>query len=68
MRSEVPDEIWIIIEGKERQMNVAEFLELPLSQRVGQVLRGTARFYRRGRELDPKKALAAVRRQHVGGG
>ncbi len=67
MKSDVPDEIWIVIEGQERQLSVEDFLELPLSQRVGQVLRGTARFYRRGRELDPKKALAAVRRDHVGG-
>lgn len=65
--SDVPDEIWIIVDDKERQLSVAEFLDLPLSQRVGQVLRGTARFYRRGREIDPKKALAAVRRDHVGG-
>lgn len=67
MKSDVPDEIWIVIEGQERQLSVEDFLKLPLSQRVGQVLRGTARFYRRGRELDPKKALAAVRRDHVGG-
>ncbi len=67
MKSDIPDEIWIIVDGKERQLSVSDFLQLPLSQRVGQVLRGTARFYRRGREIDPKKALAAVRRDHVGG-
>ena len=62
---DVPDEVWIVVDGAERQLSIPEFLELPLSERVGQVLRGTARFYRHGKEQEPKAALAAVRRQHM---
>ncbi|MCX4241428.1 hypothetical protein [Paraliomyxa miuraensis] len=56
----LPDEIQISTPEGPQSITVEEFLALPLSQRVSHVLRGTARFFAGGEEIEGKKALAAV--------
>lgn len=57
----LPDEITITTDQGTRRIGIEEFLALPLSERIGHVLNGTARFFAKGEELDGKQALAAVR-------
>lgn len=56
----LPDEIQLSTPEGIQSISVDAFLEMPLSQRVSHVLRGTARFFARGEEIEGKKALAAV--------
>lgn len=56
----LPDEILLTTREGARVITVAEFLAMPLSQRVSHVLRGTARFFVDGEEVEGKQALAAV--------
>lgn len=57
----VPKEILLTTRDGTHMIEAEEFLSLPLAERVSHVLRGTARFFADGEELDPKQALAAVR-------
>lgn len=61
----LPDEIQLTTRAGTHTISVEQFLAMPLSERVSHVLRGTARFFAGGRELDGKAALAAVRTAKV---
>lgn len=61
----IPDNIQLTTDQGTQSISVEEFLALPLSDRVSHVLRGTARFFANGEEIDGKAALAAVRSAKV---
>lgn len=65
---EVPfDRVVLSVSGGTRTLSVAEFLELPLTQRIKVVLDRSAVFYHRGAELDRKVALDRLRTRQVVG-
>lgn len=65
---EVPfDRVALSGSGGSRTLSVADFLALPVSQRIRVVLDRSAVFYHRGSEIDRKVALDRLRKLHIAG-
>lgn len=60
----LPDEVELRVDDETRRISLAEFLELPLSERIGHVLSRNVSFFAAGRVLDRDAALAAIRNRH----
>jgi hypothetical protein len=66
MDEDVPFDRVVITEGGERrEMTVAQFVELPLDQRIHYILERTLVFYRGDVEIDRRVALAGIRHLHA---
>jgi hypothetical protein len=62
------DQVIVNVDGGRRELTPSELLALPLHQRVRWLLDDSLEFYRKGRRVERRHALAALRQVQVPGG